>query len=66
MPRGENWDYLSDKPGVWLVEPDDQEGMSEVIGELAAAKFAGRRAAFDRSDLREELSYDARRRVRDA
>ena len=25
VPRGENWDYLADKPGVWLVAPDDRE-----------------------------------------
>jgi Glycosyltransferase Family 4 len=60
VPRGENWDYLSGKPGVWLVAPDDQDGMSAVIGELAQAKLAGRPLSFDRSELAEELSYDTR------
>ena len=60
VPRGENWDYLQGRPGVWLVEPDDSEAMSLAIAELAAAKFAGRAVGFDRSALREELSYDTR------
>jgi hypothetical protein len=60
LPRGENWDYLVDKPGVWLVEPHDQERMREVIAELAGAKFAGSARAFDRSELAEELSYEGR------
>jgi len=60
VPRGENWDYLADKPGVWLVEPDDREGMTRVIDELAEAKFAGRALAFDRSHLRDQLAYEGR------
>jgi Glycosyl transferases group 1 len=60
VPQGENWDYLSGKPGVWLVAPDDQDGMSVVIGELAQAKLAGRPLSFDRGELAEELSYDTR------
>ena len=27
VPRGENWDYLQGKPGVWLMEPDDEAAM---------------------------------------
>ena len=60
VPRGENWDYLAGKPGVWLLEPDDAPGMQAVIGELAAEKFAGRPVAFAREALREQLSYAAR------
>lgn len=60
VPRGENWDYLEGKPGVWLVAPDNERAMQEVVVELAAAKAAGAPRAFDRSDLREELSYDTR------
>jgi hypothetical protein len=60
VPRGENWDYLTDKPGVWLVEPDDSQRMKEVIVELASAKFAGRPHRYERDHLREQLSYDAR------
>jgi hypothetical protein len=60
VPRGENWDYLEDKPGVWLVEPHDRERMREVIAELAQAKFTGSPRAFDRGELVEGLSYESR------
>jgi hypothetical protein len=60
LPRGENWDYLADKPGVWLVEPHDEQRMKEVIVELADAKFAGTERTFDRGHLREQLSYETR------
>jgi glycosyltransferase involved in cell wall biosynthesis len=60
VPRGENWDYLSGKPGVWLVEPDDHARMKEVIAELAEAKFTGAARTFDRAALRGELSYETR------
>jgi hypothetical protein len=59
-PQGENWDYLQDKPGVWLVAPDDRRGMSEVVQQLAAAKFAGTPLSFDRRELSGQLSYDTR------
>jgi hypothetical protein len=59
-PKGENWDYLQGKPGVWLVAPDDRRGMSEALEHLAAAKFAGSPLSFDRSELSRELSYDTR------
>jgi Glycosyl transferase 4-like domain len=60
VPQGENWDYLTGKPGVWLVDPDDQRRMKDVIVELATAKFAGKPPTFDRGHLREQLSYEAR------
>lgn len=60
LPQGENWDYLAQKPGVWLLEPHDQQRMKEVIAELAAAKFSGTERAFDRGHLHEQLSYEAR------
>lgn len=59
VPHGENWDYLEDKPGVWLVEPDDRTRMGEIVAELASAKFAGAPRSFDRSQLRPQLSYAA-------
>jgi Glycosyl transferase 4-like domain len=62
VPPGENWDYLSGKPGVWLLAPDDEQGMSTVIAELARAKLAGSALSFDRSELAEQLSYDTRAR----
>jgi glycosyltransferase involved in cell wall biosynthesis len=61
-PRGENWDYLSGKPGVWLVEPDDEDGMEQAIVELAEAKLNGAPRTFDRTQLHEELSYATRAR----
>lgn len=60
VPRGENWDFLEGKPGVWLIDPGDRRGMAEVIEELARAKFGGRPLSFDRSALAEQLSYDRR------
>ena len=62
VPPGENRDYLTGKPGVWLVAPDDREGMREAIAELARAKFAGEALRFDRDALREQLSYQTRAR----
>jgi hypothetical protein len=60
VPRGESWDFLADRPGVWLAEPDDVEAMRAVIVELAAAKFAGRPTAYARESAREEISYTSR------
>ncbi len=60
VPPGENWEYLSDKAGVWLVDPSDWQRMKDVIAGLARAKFAGRPVSFDRSALAGELSYDTR------
>jgi hypothetical protein len=62
LPRGENWDYLAGKPGVWLAAPDDVGALQEAIVELAAAKFAGTPRTFAREQLREEISYTARAR----
>jgi hypothetical protein len=59
-PPGENWDYLAGKPGVWLVDPEDEEGMLRVIEELASAKLSGAPRTFDRTALHRELSYDTR------
>jgi Glycosyl transferase 4-like domain/Glycosyl transferases group 1 len=60
VSKGENRDYLADKPGVWLVEPDDRERMKQVIVTLAEEKFAGNPVTFDREALRDELSYQTR------
>jgi hypothetical protein len=60
VPHGENWDYLADKPGVWLVEPDDTAGMCAVVAELAASKFAGQPMSVNRAQLRAQLSYARR------
>jgi glycosyltransferase involved in cell wall biosynthesis len=60
VPRGENWDYLAGKPGVWLLEPGDRRAMRDAIVELAQAKLSGRPLSFDRSALAEQLSYDTR------
>lgn len=60
LPRGENWDYYADKPGVWLVEPKDVHGMAAAIAPLVRAKFAGKPIQIDRSHLRQALSYEQR------
>jgi hypothetical protein len=60
VPQGENWDYLADKPGVWLVTPDDRLAMKAVIAELASAKFDGEARTFDRAHLQDRLSYASR------
>jgi glycosyltransferase involved in cell wall biosynthesis len=60
VPPGENRDYLSDKPGVWLSDPSDRRAMTDSLLELAGAKFDGHARRFDRDELRQELSYDAR------
>jgi len=60
VPRGENWSYLADKPGVWLVEPDDRQAMKRAIEEIAQAKLSGAPRVFDREPLRAQLSYDTR------
>lgn len=60
VPHGENWDYLADKPGVWLVGPYDRRAMQEVISELAEAKFAGKQRTFERDQLHGRLSYESR------
>jgi Glycosyl transferase 4-like domain len=62
VPRGENWDYLTEKPGVWLVAPDDQQAMQKVLTELVAAKLSGSPLTFDRLSLAEEMSYATRAR----
>ncbi len=60
LPPGENWDYLSGKPGVWLTAPDDVDAQRAAIVELAAAKFAGEPRTFAREQIHAEISYDAR------
>ncbi len=60
VPRGENWGYLQGKPGVWLMEPNDEPAMKAALCELVQAKASGAPRTFDRSALRQELSYDTR------
>jgi glycosyltransferase involved in cell wall biosynthesis len=60
VPKGENWNYLEGKPGVWLVEPTDVAGMAKVIAQLARAKFSGRPLTFERTYLHKQLSYSTR------
>ncbi len=60
LPRGENWDYLADKPGVWLTAPDDVAALRDAVLDLAAAKFAGRAQPVGREQIHREISYVAR------
>jgi glycosyltransferase involved in cell wall biosynthesis len=63
VPRGENWNYYADKPGVFLVAPDDVDGMARAITHVCELKFDRRQPLrIDRSALREELSYAHRSR----
>jgi hypothetical protein len=57
IPKGENWNYLHDKPGVWIVNPTDTNAMSAVINEVMAAKMAGTPLRFDRTAIQQEMSY---------
>lgn len=62
LPPGENWDYLADKPGVWLAEPDDADSLRAAIVELASAKFGAGAQTFARERVHEEISYASRAR----
>lgn len=57
VPPGENWDYLHDKPGVWLAKPTDVNALSCALEEIASAKFSGSLSTFDRKYLHSTLSY---------
>lgn len=62
VPQGENWDYLEDKPGVWLAKPTDVSVMAKIVSELATMKFTGKELKVDRYYLRSEISYENRAR----
>jgi glycosyltransferase involved in cell wall biosynthesis len=63
VPRGENWDYYADKPGVFLVAPGDVDGMARAITHVCEMKFDRRLPLrIDRYALRAELSYEHRSR----
>lgn len=57
IPKGENWNYLNGKPGVWIVAPTDTEAMSDVINQVMAAKMAGTPLTFDRTAIQQDISY---------
>lgn len=58
VSKGENWDYMEDKPGVWLVEPTDISAMKKVIIQLASTKFSGKSLNFDRRSIHPQYSYE--------
>ncbi len=60
LPQGENWNYLENQPGVYLVNPDDIEGMTKIISHLVNRKFLGESLSVDRSPLQQQLSYAQR------
>lgn len=62
LPSGENWDYLSDKPGVWLAATDDAGALHDAIVELATAKLQGSPRTFAREQLHEQIAYSTRAR----
>lgn len=57
IPKGENWNYLNGKAGVWIVDPMDIEAMCEVINIVVAAKMSGSPLRFDRTAIHQEMSY---------
>jgi hypothetical protein len=57
IPKGENWNYLNGKAGVWIVDPMDIEAMCEVINLVFSAKLSGSPLRFDRTAIHEEMSY---------
>jgi glycosyltransferase involved in cell wall biosynthesis len=63
LPPGENREYLRDKPGVFLTEPDKVTKMTEIVSELAATKFNGDSISVDRSELESSLSGVSRARA---
>lgn len=60
VPPGENRNFLTGRPGVFLVDPSDVVAMANVIEQMAAQKFAGSSVRYDRRALSDELSYDGR------
>ncbi len=62
VSAGENRDFLAGRPGVWVVDPADEQAMAAALAPLVADKLAGRPVAVERSRERAELSYDARAR----
>jgi len=57
IPKGENWNYLNGKAGVWIVDPMDINTMCEVINLVFSAKLSGSPLRFDRSVIHEGMSY---------
>ncbi|MBD2187727.1 glycosyltransferase [Pseudanabaena mucicola] len=57
IPKGENWNYLNGKAGVWIVDPMDIDAMCEVINLVFTAKLSGSPLRFDRTASHEEMSY---------
>ncbi|MEL7506882.1 MAG: glycosyltransferase [Cyanobacteria bacterium J06554_1] len=57
VPPGENRNYLSDKPGVYLVNPFDVEAMAQVIEQLAIKHMAGETLIVDRVETQRKISY---------
>ena len=60
VPPGENRSYLSDKPGVYLVNPFDVEAMAQVIEQLAIQHMAGETLIVDRVEVQRKISYPQR------
>ncbi|EKU98315.1 hypothetical protein Lepto7375DRAFT_7594 [Leptolyngbya sp. PCC 7375] len=60
VPPGENHNYLSDKPGVHLVNPFDVEAMAQVLEQLAAKHMAGETLVVDRVETQRKISYSKR------
>lgn len=60
VSKGECWDYLAGKPGVWLTLPSDIENMKNILQPLVREHLTGNIPRFDRSKLYYDVSYEHR------
>ena len=60
IPDGENKEFLSDKKGVYIVDPKGVDAMAEVIEDMIARKMKGEDLTVDRSNIQAGLTNIAR------
>lgn len=60
VPLGENRNYLTNQPGVYLVSPTDVEAMAEVIRQLYVKQRTGQTLIVDRVETQRNISYEKR------
>ena len=57
VPQGENRNYLSDQPGVYLVSPFDGDAMVQIVQGLFSSKLAGESLSIGRAATQAQISY---------
>ena len=60
LPPGENRDYLTDKPGVYLSAPSNVDRMTSIISRLAKIKSSGKILNIERSHIHDSMSWFSR------